>query len=296
MVSIGFRTAGLAAALACALSSGVVQAQAITIEFPPGTLIANGRWEVMKIVQCGLKSDWGYTECSFEVWREGSLVGGGLRRMEDVQLLKQLNSVRETQGLLPLTRDQASGRAPYPEAAGAPAQGPAAPADVAPGGAPTGGNVRYAPIPPTQYVKTNPVAPTPQGSSAPCPKTPYVELPGTLPANTALFRQVLESGHTFQRSAFLWTGVTFESVSVGAPIKNKITMQPGVGPRRVTDAAPVDTLLYPVRSTYVLCHQYSSGPDRTRVQTGDYCFVSRTGKWACGSDSSVAQRKTTPLG
>lgn len=276
----------IAAAMSCALFAGTAEAQAITIEFPPGTLIPNGRWEVMKIVQCGIWNDfYRYTECSFEIWREGTLVGGGLRKMEDVQLLKQLNSAREDKGLQPLTRDQASGRAPWPEAAGAPA--PAAAAN--PGGT-------YAPLPPTQHVETNPVPPAPQDTGGACPRTPYVELPGTLPANTALFKQVIESGHTFQRSSFLWTGVTFEAFSVGAPIRNKITMQPGVGPRRITDAAPVDAPLYPVRSTYVLCHQYSSGPDRTRVVTGDYCFVSRTGKWACGSDSSVAIRRTTPLG
>ncbi|RYE43690.1 MAG: hypothetical protein EOP21_07540 [Hyphomicrobiales bacterium] len=64
----------------------------------------------------------------------------------------------------------------------------------------------------------------------------------------------------------------------------------------MTDAAPVDAPLYPVRSTYILCHQYSSGPDRTRVVTGDYCFVGPNAKWVCGTDSDVAIRKTTPLG
>jgi hypothetical protein len=292
MTSFGTRFAVVTAAAFTASWGGAAWAQAVSIDLPPGTIIPNGNWEVFKIVECGLDHSFlGYKECSFEIYREGQLVGGGLRRFPAEQLLKDLNNARYEKGLKPLTADQASGRAPYPEAAGAPPRAPAAPAPTAPGG-----TSRYAPLPPTQYVKTNPVPPVQQGPGGPCPKTPYVEIPGTTPANTALFKQVMESGHTFQRSRYLWTGVTFEAFSVGAPIKNKITMRPGVGPERVTDAAPVDTALYPVRATYVLCHQYSSGPERTRIKTGNYCFVSRTGKWACGTDSDVAKYEGTPLG
>lgn len=268
--------------LCAALLGTAAYAQAVSIDIPPGTIIPNGNWEVFKIVECGLDHAFlGYKECSVEIYREGELLGGGLRRYPAEQLLKDMNSAREAKGLRALTRDQASGRAPYPEAAGKAAK-PAAPpvAEPAP--------------PVEQPPATKPAAQT-AAAGGPCPRTPYVELAGTQPPSAGIFRQVMASGHTFQRAAYQWTGVTFEAFSVGGPVKNVITMQPGVGPRRITDAAPVDTALYPVRATYVLCHQYASGPDRVRIRTGNYCFVSRTGKWACGTDSSVAKFESTPV-
>lgn len=183
------------------------------------------------------------------------------------------------------------------EKGGAPYSGPAVPLPAA--GAPAARpQTRPAAMPATAAVM--PAAARPAAAQAnsggQCPRTPEITVPGSTPASAAIFRQVMASGHTFSRPAFLWTGVTFEAFTVGAPIKNKITMQPGVGPRRVTDAAPVDAALYPVKATYVLCHQYSSGPDRVRISTGNYCFVSRTGNWVCGTDSDVAPFRSTPIG
>lgn len=274
------------AALAGALLGGAAYAQAVSIDIPAGSVIPNGT-DQYKIVECGLDDPIVQEKfCSVEIYRDGELMGGGLRRYPASQLLKDWNSARDVKGLKPLTRDQASGRAPWPENAGA-APAPAQPEAAA----------RPAPFPATQTVRTNPVpaavAAAPGGA---CPRTPYVEVAGPTPPSTAMFKQVMESGHTFQRAAFLWTGVTFEAFAVGAAVRNKITMRPGVGPERVTDAAPVDAALYPVRASYVLCHQYASGPERTRITTGNYCFVSRTGKWACGRDDNVARTVTTPLG
>lgn len=267
------------ATVAVGMTGSAALSQVGSIDLPRGTEIPNGNWEVFKVVQCGLDHAFlGYKECSVELYREGQLVGGGPRRYPADQLLKDLNSAREAKGLTPLTRDQASGRAPYPEAV---TTGPAAPA-LAPRALPA---PRAAPA-------AAAAAPAPGGQ---CPRTPYAVVPGSRPASVALLKQVMESGHTFQRSAYLWTGVTFESFSVGATVRNKITMRPGVGPERVTDAAPVDAALYPIRATYVLCHQYSSGPDQTRIKTGNYCFVSRTGNWACGTDSNVAKYIAEPV-
>lgn len=182
------------------------------------------------------------------------------------------------------------------EKGGAPYSGPAVPlpsAAPSPKAAPAPGAPTRAFTPSPAAVRTQQAAAQPAGGQ--CPKTPYAVVPGSQPASEATFRQAIASGHTYKQSSYLWTGVTFESVSVGASVKNKITMQPGVGPKRVTDAAPVDTALYPVKATYVLCHQYASGPERVRFQTGKYCFVSSSGNWVCGTDSDVALTKSTPL-
>jgi hypothetical protein len=82
---------------------------------------------------------------------------------------------------------------------------------------------------------------------------------------------------------------------VGRPVQNVVRTVPGRGAQRLNDGAPPNAQMHPVRATYVLCEQHSSGPDRWRIQTGNYCFVDRNNQWACGRDGDVAPSTTTKL-
>ncbi len=88
-------------------------------------------------------------------------------------------------------------------------------------------------------------------------------------------------------SAPLKVGVQFLSFQVVGPYKNIVKNIPGVGAKRINDAAPPNTTIYRVKSKHIVCEEYSDGVYRKQV-TSDYdCFTNRDGEWVCGSGGDV---------
>ena len=78
-------------------------------------------------------------------------------------------------------------------------------------------------------------------------------------------------------------GVQFLSFQVGASYRNVVKNIPGVGAKRINDAAPPNSMIYRVKSKHIVCEEYSDGVSRKQV-TSDYdCFKNRDGEWVCGS-------------
>jgi hypothetical protein len=254
---------------ACGALAGVALAQGEVVSLPVGSLIDYGPNEVLKIVSCGPDPQWGTQNCKYEVYRNGQLVGGGLRSEPADRLLVFLNETRAKKGLPPLGRAGQVANPPQPAAASAPDRARNADADAAPAAS--------------------------AGGEGQCPKTPYVRFPAATKPTPAVLKQVMASGHTFPRPAFLWSGVTFESFSVGPPVTNVVRTVPGRGAQRLNDAFPPNARMYPVKAAYVVCDQYRSGPERFRIVTGNYCAVDRNSQWACGADSDVARYSSTKL-
>lgn len=90
----------------------------------------------------------------------------------------------------------------------------------------------------------------------------------------------------------LKVGVTFLSFQVGTPFKNIVRVDPVRGALRINDAAPVNAMIYPVKSDHIVCEQYRDGIQRKRVENKYACFKNRDGEWVCGADGIP---KTTPL-
>lgn len=115
----------------------------------------------------------------------------------------------------------------------------------------------------------------------------------TSPASEGLFRQVIFDSYaklaSGAGSAPLKVGVKFETFRQGARTTNRVSVDPGRGARRVTDAAPPNTALYPVDATYIVCEEYYDGRKRRRISQDFYCFQDRFQDWVCGSGERFPQ-------
>lgn len=81
--------------------------------------------------------------------------------------------------------------------------------------------------------------------------------------------------------------VQFLLFQVGSSYKNTVKNVPGVGAKRINDAAPPNQTIYRVKSKHIVCEEYSNGVYRKQV-TGDYdCFKNRDGEWVCGSSGNA---------
>ena len=85
-------------------------------------------------------------------------------------------------------------------------------------------------------------------------------------------------------SAPLKVGVTFLSFEVSRPFTNIVKVDPVGGAYRINDAAPVNAIIYPVRSKHIVCEQYRDGLMRRQVENKYNCFKNRDGEWVCGAD------------
>lgn len=85
-------------------------------------------------------------------------------------------------------------------------------------------------------------------------------------------------------SAPLKVGVTFLDFQMGQSFTNIVKVDPGRGAYRINDAAPVNAIIYPVRSKHIVCEQYRDGLKRRQVENKYNCFKNRDGEWVCGAD------------
>ena len=110
----------------------------------------------------------------------------------------------------------------------------------------------------------------------------------TAKASEQLFkRKIYDAYHIIvngTNSAPLNLGVTFLSFQLGRPFTNIVRVDPAVGAYRINDAAPVNAIIYPVKSEHIVCEQYRDRTLRKRVVNKYACFKNRDGEWVCGAD------------
>jgi hypothetical protein len=107
------------------------------------------------------------------------------------------------------------------------------------------------------------------------------------PSEQLFKRKIYEAYHIIvngSNSAPLNLGVTFLSFQVGRPFTNIVRVDPAVGAYRINDAAPVNAIIYPVKSEHIVCEQYRDRTLRKRVVNKYACFKNRDGEWVCGAD------------
>ena len=90
----------------------------------------------------------------------------------------------------------------------------------------------------------------------------------------------------------LKVGVTYLSFQVAPPFKNIVRVDPVIGAYRVNDAAPVNAMIYAVKTEHIVCEQFRDRTTRKQVANKYACFKNRDGEWVCGADGIP---KTTQL-
>jgi hypothetical protein len=75
-------------------------------------------------------------------------------------------------------------------------------------------------------------------------------------------------------------GVTFLKFEMGAPYKNTWTSS-RFGDKRLHTGAPLNTMLYPIKTTEVLCELYGDKVRRTVTEENRTCFKNKDGDWVC---------------
>lgn len=120
-----------------------------------------------------------------------------------------------------------------------------------------------------------------------CPKSTYGgPVPGNRPASAALFRQKITDSITMGAYGNYWYGVKLDGFAVGTPVRNTVSVVPGVGATRVTNGAPPGATLYPVSTTMSVCDGAPGGSSSWRTSQKKYfCFVSKENEWTCGATS-----------
>ena len=140
------------------------------------------------------------------------------------------------------------------------------------------------PPPPTEEAKADNNEQTADCSFVPPPG----DSSKTAKASEQLFkRKIYDAYHIIvngSNSAPLNLGVTFLSFQIGKPFTNIVRVDPAVGAYRINDAAPVNAIIYPVKSEHIVCEEYRDRTLRKRVANKYACFKNRDGEWVCGAD------------
>lgn len=138
--------------------------------------------------------------------------------------------------------------------------------------------------PSTPPAETRPMAIAAPAGGA-CPKSAYGgPVPGNRPASAALFRQKITDSITMAAYGNYWYGVKLDGFTVGSPVRNTVSVVPGIGATRVTNGAPPNATLYPVSTTMSVCDGALSGSSSWRTSQKKYfCFVSANNEWTCGA-------------
>ncbi len=75
-------------------------------------------------------------------------------------------------------------------------------------------------------------------------------------------------------------GMTFTRFEMGKPYKNTWTST-RFGDKRLHTGAPLNAMLYPIKTTEILCEQYSTSVRRTITEENRTCFKNKDGDWVC---------------
>jgi hypothetical protein len=107
------------------------------------------------------------------------------------------------------------------------------------------------------------------------------------PSEQLFKRKIYDAYHIIANgtgSAPLRVGVTFINFTMKPPFSNEVRVVPGLGARRINDAAPPNTTIYPVISKHIVCEQYRDRTYMKQVENKYACFKNRDGEWVCGAD------------
>jgi hypothetical protein len=118
---------------------------------------------------------------------------------------------------------------------------------------------------------------------------PFNEPPGkvtrTSPASAALFKRVIYERAAAKINPESITapkrvGLTFTKFELGAAFKNTWTSS-RFGDKRLHTGAPLNAMLYPIKTTEVLCELHGDKVRRTITEEDRTCFKNRDGDWVC---------------
>ncbi len=244
--------------LALLVTGPMAHAQQGLVYLPVGAILETGGGHSVKILKSVKHPQYNWTLCDIVEWKNGG-AASAVSTTDCGDLLKAVNRVRDSKGLPWLTAAQIR---VGPQVAGA-ATPVAAPATAKP------------------------------GLTGPCVRSAYTgPVSGKTPASAALFKRRIADLYTMEERAPYWYGVTFEAFKMGAPIRNTVGNQPGVGAVRVNSGAPVNAMMYPVSSTYVVCEQSPGQAERRRIVNSHYCFVNEVKEWICAGGGGPPPRIT----
>lgn len=80
-------------------------------------------------------------------------------------------------------------------------------------------------------------------------------------------------------------GIVYQTFLMKAGYRNTVANLPGRGATRKHSGAPVNAMIYPVRTTYFVCEQYNSGVSQKEVTADFSFFINKDGEWTCSKDS-----------
>lgn len=120
----------------------------------------------------------------------------------------------------------------------------------------------------------------------PCPMNqPPGKVTNTAKASAQLFKRVIYEWHAAKInpasiSAPQQVGLTFLKFEMGAPYKNTLTSS-RFGDKRLHDGAPVNVMIYPIKTTELQCNLHGTSVTRSVSERAGDCFKSRSGEWVC---------------
>jgi hypothetical protein len=110
------------------------------------------------------------------------------------------------------------------------------------------------------------------------------------PASDALFKRKLYDYYNLSVNGTLSRpvaiGITFNSFTRGTAFRNTVANVPGRGATRRHSGAPVNTTIYPVRASYMVCEKYKDGSVSQKEVNADFSFfISKDGEWTSSKDN-----------
>ena len=118
------------------------------------------------------------------------------------------------------------------------------------------------------------------GSTAPvAPACNFNEPAGRVsknaPASAELFKRVIyDWKNEVKRGNRL--DITFEMFEVGKTFKNIVTAR-----GRIEDFIPTNAIIYPIKSRYTTCEEFTTTTTRVVTEVNFSCYVSASGDWVC---------------
>jgi len=76
-------------------------------------------------------------------------------------------------------------------------------------------------------------------------------------------------------------GVSFQTFQLGTSFTNTVSNVPGIGATRISNGAPVNATLYPVKAKFIVCEKFPSGIRRSLHDEEVVLFKDKNGQWTC---------------
>lgn len=121
-----------------------------------------------------------------------------------------------------------------------------------------------------------------------CEATEFAGIqPGSVPASEDLMRQLIRDYFTGVATPGYDVSVTINSLQFGEPFINTMSVVEGQGATLITNGAPENAAIYPMRVQLSVCEEESQYNAQVRTHDWElYCFVNDVDQWACGVSQS----------